>query len=307
MKRVFSALLVLCLLCMSAMLGNSAKAATPTYKLIIWLNEDGSILDQRSYNYPDPEPKTDKVPVKAPSYTCYYVFAKWDDGVVYRDTKVYSPIFTAVKYPVRPVYTPCVTYPVWPVYTPCVTYPVQPVQPCRPVTPVQPVQPCRPVTPVQPVQPCRPAKPCQPVRPVHVTEITVDGAVYKLDDQTGTAKLTELTSKRDRKSLTVPATVSANGRQYKVTMICHDVCANMQSLKEVTIGKYVETIAKRAFWQCPKLKAINFQGKKLTEIDDKAFEGINEKAKATVPNGVYSYYKEMLLDAGFPETGTIQK
>ena len=143
-------------------------------------------------------------------------------------------------------------------------------------------------------------------QPGLVTRVTVDKGVYQLYENTGTAMLVGITTEKI-KELNIPATVSANGRTYKVTEIDEKVCQKLKKLKTVVFGKYVKIIGRKAFYQCAKLRTLIFKGKKLKSVGEKAFEGIHKKAGATVPGGKYSLYKKLLLDAGFPEKGEIGK
>ncbi len=75
---------------------NKKPAVTCTVR---WLDGDGSELDSKTYAEGEPEPTTDKMPVKAEDENYTYTFDKWDDGTVDGTTKTYTPQFTAVKKP----------------------------------------------------------------------------------------------------------------------------------------------------------------------------------------------------------------
>ena len=143
-------------------------------------------------------------------------------------------------------------------------------------------------------------------QPGRVNRVTVDKGIYQLYENTGTAMLVGVMTEKI-KDLVIPATVSANGRTYKVTEIDEKACQKLQKLKSVVFGKYIKVIGRKAFYQCAKLKTLTFQGKKLRFIGEKAFKGINKKAVATVPDGWYRPYKKLLRNAGYPENGEIGK
>ena len=77
---------------------------------------------------------------------------------------------------------------------------------------------------------------------------------------------------KNASALTIPATVEANGKTYKVTEIADKAFYGMKKLTKVTIGKYVQEIGEKAFANCPKLKTVK-GGNGITEIDDAAFKG----------------------------------
>lgn len=101
-------------------------------------------------------------------------------------------------------------------------------------------------------------------------------------------------------SITIPNTITIQGRLYQVTRIKACAFQNMKQLKTVKIGNYVKIIEEKAFAKCLKLKRIEFgtglvslgkktlyqdkemqviifKGKKLTKIGKKTFSGISPK------------------------------
>ena len=111
-----------------------------------------------------------------------------------------------------------------------------------------------------------------------VDEVTVQNGYYALYDN-GTATLICADSDALTR-LVIPATVSANGRTYKVTEIDEDACGGMKKLTMLIIGKNVKTIGKRAFDGCVKLKTVKGAAA-VTSIKDSAFSGC--KALKTFP------------------------
>ena len=305
--------------------------ATPkTQYTVIWLNGDGAELDRKTYKEGEAEPTTDKVPTKAADEDNVYTFSKWDGGSTEGNVKTYKPVFNA---------TPKTQYTViWlngdGTELDRKTYKEGSKEPATDKVPVKAedekntytfskwdggstegnVKTYKPLFTAK----AKPApKPAEPnwwyapenppaAQPGLVTRVTVDKGIYQLYENTGTAMLVGITSEKI-KELNIPATVSANGRTYKVTEIDGKVCQKLKKLKTVVFGKYVKIIGRKAFYQCAKLRTLIFKGKKLKSVGEKAFEGIHKKAEATVPGGKYSLYKRLLLDAGFPEKGEIGK
>ena len=297
---------------------------------VIWLDGDGSELDRKTYKEGEAEPTTDKVPTKAADEDNVYTFSKWDGGSTEGNVKTYKPVFNA---------TPKTQYTViWlngdGTELDRKTYKEGSKEPATDKVPVKAedekntytfskwdggstegnVKTYKPLFTAK----AKPApKPAEPnwwyapenppaAQPGLVTRVTVDKGIYQLYENTGTAMLVGITSEKI-KELNIPATVSANGRTYKVTEIDGKVCQKLKKLKTVVFGKYIRVIGRKAFYQCAKLRTLIFRGKKLKSVGEKAFEGIHKKAEATVPGGRFSLYKKLLLDAGFPESGEIGK
>lgn len=110
-----------------------------------------------------------------------------------------------------------------------------------------------------------------------VTQVEYQGGVYTLAAKTAT--LTG-TTKSTLTSLTIPASVSANGKTYSVTAIGKNACKGLKKLSTVTIGKNVKVIEKNAFASCVKLKTVK-DGAGIKTIGDNAFSGC--KALKTFP------------------------
>lgn len=73
------------------------NVTTQTKYDVRWMNGDGTALDERNAVAEQPEPTTEKVPVKI-SNDLYYPFLYWDDGEINTEdetpVKVYTPIFS---------------------------------------------------------------------------------------------------------------------------------------------------------------------------------------------------------------------
>ncbi len=104
--------------------------------------------------------------------------------------------------------------------------------------------------------------------------------------------------------VTVPATITSNGKKYKVTSIAAKAFKNDKKLKQLTVGKNVKSIGKEAFSGCKKLKKIVLQTSKLTNssVGKKAFTGVHKKVKVKVPKKKLKTYRKILKKKGMPRT-----
>ena len=106
------------------------------------------------------------------------------------------------------------------------------------------------------------------------------------------------------KKITIPSTVTINGTTYKVTSIASGAFKNNKKLTKVTVGSNVQSIGKKAFYGCKKLKTIVIKSKKLTakSVGAKAFTkaGSSNYKKCTVkvPKNKKSAYTKVLKKKG---------
>ena len=107
-------------------------------------------------------------------------------------------------------------------------------------------------------------------------------------------------------SQSIPATIKANGKTYKVTEISAKACSGMSKLTTLTIGKNVKTIGKSAFSGCKKIKKITVSGSSLTKVGAKAFSGVPKTATVICPKKKISKYRTLLRDAGLPKAVRFQ-
>ena len=127
---------------------------------------------------------------------------------------------------------------------------------------------------------------------------TKNGLTYQV-----TGKKTVTFVKPSKKTITklvIPATVTKNGKKYKVTKINESACKNCKKLKTVTIGKNVSSIGKNAFYKCNKVKTLTIKTTKLTskKVGKNAFKGISKKAKLKLPSRKAKSYKKLLKNKG---------
>ncbi|WP_310603197.1 glycosyl hydrolase [Anaerosporobacter sp.] len=169
------------------------------------------------------------------------------------------------------------------------------------------------------------------VMPKKNATITIGTNKYKVVSTTSKKEALAYvgTTKKDSKSIVIPATVKVGTVSYKVTSIEKAALKGCKKVTSVTIGKNVTTIGdsafegctaltkitipenvttigKKAFYKDSKLKTITVKSKKLTKIGADAFKGVHAKAKITVPASKLSSYKKLLKGKGQAKTVTIK-
>ncbi|MCR5097919.1 MAG: leucine-rich repeat protein [Lachnospiraceae bacterium] len=117
-------------------------------------------------------------------------------------------------------------------------------------------------------------------------------------------KLTLTAYETTGNSVTVPDTISAGGKTYKVTVIGKGAFAGNTAITSMTIGKHVTKISANAFKGARKLKTITIKSK-VTAVGKNAFRDINKNAtiqiRATKKN--YSKIKKAIVKkSGVPST-----
>ena len=115
-----------------------------------------------------------------------------------------------------------------------------------------------------------------------------------------------LTGPKDKnaKKLKIPATITVDGKTYKVTAIKDNAFKGMKKLTSVEIGKNIKTIGKNAFSKCSKLKTITIKTTNLTKdsVKSGAFKGIDKKATIKCPKKKKKEYQKFLVKKGVPKT-----
>ena len=142
-----------------------------------------------------------------------------------------------------------------------------------------------------------------------VDQITVSGGVYLLDHSKLTAVFTK-PSNKNAKKLSIPKTVSANGKTYKVTEIKSKACKGMKKLTTVTIGANVTKIGAQAFAGCKKLGKITIKNAKMAKkgFGSKCLSKIRAKAIFKVPKKMVEKYKDWILKKGkAPKDAIVKK
>ena len=154
-------------------------------------------------------------------------------------------------------------------------------------------------------------KPGQDIKvPAKGTKLTAKGASYQV---TSAAEKNPTVvykgSKKQKASVTIPATVTINNVTYKVTSIAANAFKNNKKLKKVVIGKNITKIGKKAFYGCSKLKNITVKTTKLTKknVGSQAFKGIHKKAAFKVPKKKISSYRKVFRARGAAKTTKVTK
>ena len=132
--------------------------------------------------------------------------------------------------------------------------------------------------------------------------------------------VTVIGSKKQLKSITIPATVTYQKMKFKVTEISKNAFKKQKKLTKVTIGnnvtkiganafygdkklskviigKNVTNIGANAFYGDKKLSKVTIKGKNLKKIGKNAFKKIKKSATFKVPKGKAKAYKNMLKKA----------
>lgn len=109
------------------------------------------------------------------------------------------------------------------------------------------------------------------------TKYTIGGNQYTVTKIGEEIRFSKANAKK--KSITIPATIKADGISYKVTEVGANAFKNNKKVKKVVIGANVSKIAKKAFNKCPNLKTVVIKSTKLTKktANKKCFSKVNKK------------------------------
>ena len=131
---------------------------------------------------------------------------------------------------------------------------------------------------------------------------TVSGLNFRLDHSKNTAEFTGAAN-QNAAAVTIPDTIRQGGKAFQVTGIAEGACANMKKLAKVTIGKNVETIGKKAFDGCEKLKGIVITTTKLKakNVGGSAFRTGAANGTVKCPKDKLEAYQKILFKKGIPE------
>ena len=113
----------------------------------------------------------------------------------------------------------------------------------------------------------------------NVVEKTIDGVVYSCIVNAKKATVTN-TSGNLPASLTIPATIQANGVEYAVTAIADYTFWNKNALEQVTISEGIKSIGEYAFRYCFGLQKLTLPST-LTKIGDYAFGNCDRLTSVT--------------------------
>jgi len=110
----------------------------------------------------------------------------------------------------------------------------------------------------------------------HDLSYSANGTTITVKDSTASVGYTIAKASTKEKSVTIPDTVTVDGKKYEVTEVSAEALKN-SSATTVTIGKNVTTLAPEAF-KGSNVKTITIKSKKLTKKSVKnAFKGLKVK------------------------------
>lgn len=112
-------------------------------------------------------------------------------------------------------------------------------------------------------------------------------------------------TKSTSKSISIPATMTYGGIQYKVTEVSRNALKNNRKVTTVKLGSNITTIGASAFQGCKKLKNITISSRKLKSVGKKAFSGTPSKARVKVPSGNKKAYQKLLKGRGLGKKAKI--
>ena len=150
----------------------------------------------------------------------------------------------------------------------------------------------------------------RPGKKKSVTKVKkIKGNYYKIISKSKKTVQYEKTVNKNIISVTIPSSIKLNGKRYKVTGIAANAFKNCKKLKKVTIGTNVNSIGKRTFYGCSKLRTIKVKTSKLTgsRVGKQAFKGLNKKAVIKVPKKQLKAYKRLFRAKGVGKKVTIKK
>ena len=125
---------------------------------------------------------------------------------------------------------------------------------------------------------------------------TVGSNTYKINAD-GTAVFAGAVKKK-AKSVRIPATVTVEGKAYKVTEIAANAFKGCKKLTSVTIGKNITKIGANAFKNCKALKKITVKSTTLKSVGKSALKGTASKLTIKVPKKQLKAYKKIFKSKG---------
>jgi predicted MarR family transcription regulator len=102
--------------------------------------------------------------------------------------------------------------------------------------------------------------------------VTIDGICYDLIEDGLKATVVANTIAKYRGNISIPSSVSYEGKTYQVTAIGSSAFKTCYSLNSVSIPSSVTSIGNSAFYYCSSLTSITIPGS-VTSIGDDAFSG----------------------------------
>ena len=103
-------------------------------------------------------------------------------------------------------------------------------------------------------------------------DFEVDGIYYNVNGNEASVTCRDTRYNSYSGVVTVPETVTHNGKTYHVTAVADNAFRNCAALTAVNYGNGIKTIGAQAFRNCQQMKSIRI-GKSVTEIGEGTFDG----------------------------------
>lgn len=118
-----------------------------------------------------------------------------------------------------------------------------------------------------------------------------DGATQMVGDMeykvvSAAAKTVTIIKGSNAAKVTIPATVRIGNEECKVVAIGDGAFSGRKKLKKITIGANVESIGKKAFFNCKKLSSVIFKGSKMPKLGKQAFKKGSSKVTVKLPKSL---------------------
>ena len=115
--------------------------------------------------------------------------------------------------------------------------------------------------------------------------VEIDGICYNLSSPSKSAIVIKKTSGSYSGNVDIPASVTYNGKGYRVYCIGKDAFRDCSGLTSVTIPNSVTSIGDKAFSDCTGLTSVTIPNS-VTSIGEWAFAGCSSLFSVTIPNSV---------------------
>lgn len=143
------------------------------------------------------------------------------------------------------------------------------------------------------------------------SKITIGDIVYKVtagNDKYETCEVSVLkVNTKTKKSYTIPNTVKINGETCKVTSIASNAFSGCTKATKITIGKNIQKIGSKAFYNCKNLKTLTINSTKVKSVGTNALKNVYSKAKIKVPSSKLKSYQKLFAKKGQKSTVKITK
>jgi hypothetical protein len=104
----------------------------------------------------------------------------------------------------------------------------------------------------------------------------------------------------------IPASITVNGKTYKVTAIANGAFKNNKKLTSVVIGKNVVSVGKEAFKGCTKLKKVTVKSTRLKKVGKGALKDVDKNVVIKVPKEKLITYKKIFQGKGQKSTAVMK-